>query len=470
MTKRKKKERIRVRDAFMDVQPWMEDTTRRHIQGLGFEYINDYFDWCKSSGFKARTRKGYSHFSKEREEKVRQVADIRLVEDRIKRKPKNRIKEILHGKSRNIDDRTRNSAKPLLEHIYNVATDLLDSDLIDALMRMANHSADWIRPLSGWKPKSHNRHVQLGELARHLFAKYPIPRFMDSAWLENDNYAWQIWFLHLGLGGNIRTVVDLPVPLTKKMAHYFLKAPNNYDPHEAIRYGQIMTMKGTPRLVDAANAARTSLSERQNDFWISVYRFFIDNAMLDIAQFGPVVDYLSNQKYGGERVFVAPGVVEEAPPPQPNLSMHRRDPGTLLRQVQDWHTRLGKAIKGKNLQWESCGIGEFELTTGTEGKSLRIWTISEILNQRDLIKEGKDMRHCVASYAGSCSSGRVSIWTLEVDSFKGKQKLATIEVNKNKNITQTATKDNKKIDSVALSAIRRWATKEKLHISKYARF
>lgn len=262
----------------------------------------------------------------------------------------------------------------------------------------------------------------------------------------------------------------MPVSLTKKMAHHFTEAPRDYSPLEAIRWGQVRSLGGVPRLVERANAANIQLSEDQNDFWLSVYRFFIQNPMLDLSHFGPICDYIRNQKFGGERVFVAPGVVENAPAPQPNFSMKGRDPEALLRRVEEWHKRLGKATSGKNLQWEKCGLPEYEKEEKRD-KKLRIWTVTEILSQRDLIAEGRAMRHCVASYANSCARGHYSIWSVELDSYEGKKKMATIQVtNQTRVINEMAARSNARVDAATANVIRRWADKAKLQISRWARF
>ena len=50
--------------------------------------------------------------------------------------------------------------------------------------------------------------------------------------------------------------------------------------------------------------------------------------------------YLNFQKYEEHEVLTGPGQVAVRPPPQPNLSMHRRTPEALLNQVERWHGRL----------------------------------------------------------------------------------------------------------------------------------
>ncbi len=49
-----------------------------------------------------------------------------------------------------------------------------------------------------------------------------------------------------------------------------------------------------------------------------------------------------------------------------------------------------------------------------DSKNMRIWPIRELLNSNELIAVGRHQRHCVATYAHSCYSGRSSIWAMEI--------------------------------------------------------
>jgi len=42
--------------------------------------------------------------------------------------------------------------------------------------------------------------------------------------------------------------------------------------------------------------------------------------------------------------------------------------------------------------------------------------------------EGRQMKHCVATYVSSCARGHCSIWTMEVESMDGVTRAVTIEV------------------------------------------
>ena len=310
-------------------------------------------------------------------------------------------------------------------------------------LHLFDRRKQWLRPIEDWKPKSHNRHKQFISLAEHLLAQYKMPAFMATVWLRQDRGSYKLrnWYVHMGRGSNIRSV-KLPLALSKKMAHHFCLAPADASFESALRWGQIHALGGDKRLCNAILGSRIGTDFSENDFWKTVFSFFIDNPMLDRQHVGPIIDYLHAQKFDREEVIVGPGEVEQRDPPQPNLSMRGRNPDTLLRQVEQWHTGLHKQKSHRNAFFKRSGIKEFHMATGSKAHK-RIWTIRELLSSAALRDEGKAMNHCVGTYAASCVKGLCSIWALESKDVEGKvKKHQTIEVNSNNVIFQSRGKNN----------------------------
>ncbi len=343
-----------------------------------------------------------------------------------------------------------------------------DAAYINAIIAMTKDCTGWIRSLNDWKPKSHNRSKQFASLARHLWAGYEIPVFMDKAWLFG-NAIQQQWYKDIGAGRNIRNSSALPIRMTRKMAHHFLSAPDDYSIDGALRWGQVHSLGGDRRLSDALLGTRLAEEFRDDDFWLSVIRFFIRNPMLDTVHIGPIIDYIWDQKYENRVVFVERGVAEEVGPAQPNFSMRGRTVDSLLKAVGTWHRQLRKETKSGSLQWQRCGINEFSFIEGTKkSRNMKVWRIRELLSSQELILEGRRMFHCVASYTRSCSTGRCSIWSLDVETEEGCEKLLTIEVsNSNKTIRQVRGKRNRLAADNEKTIIKRWADREDLMIPEY---
>jgi hypothetical protein len=148
--------------------------------------------------------------------------------------------------------------------------------------------------------------------------------------------------------------------------------------------------------------------------------------------------------------------------------MKGRTPASLLRQVRAWHRTLAKVEQPK-ADWPRSGIESFEFVEGTErGGNLKIWTISELLSTKALVAEGRKMKHCVATYSHSCASGACSIWTLEVETFDGRSKMLTIEVqNAARLICQARGKCNMFPGEKHRGILRRWAEQAQLTLAKY---
>lgn len=287
------------------------------------------------------------------------------------------------------------------------------------------------------------------------------------AWFRDDKVSssYREWYLHLTAGKNIRTA-KLPIPFTKKMAHSFLEAPKSYPIEHALIWAQIHALGGDKRLTEAVIEARHANTLKRNTFWVSVYRFFIDNPMMDRSHFGPVVDFIHEQKFAIRECVTAPGVVEKILPPQPNLSMTGRTPESLLKQVERWHGNLSKSVDARKFFFRKSGIPEFRQKTGEEKRDE--WRIRELLSGADLIKEGRDMKHCVASYTRACVAGRCSIWTLEYSEHDGKiRKHQTIEINEIRAVVQMRGKQNRLPKSSELNLVRKWSLSAGLKISPY---
>jgi hypothetical protein len=413
----------------------------------------------------------------------RETATEKLMHSKITRKLPNLIRSINEGTISEEDLDT-----PLSKAIYrghHEATDrenmgqyLLYINSKSRLLQTEHHargvialmknSSSWLRPLEKWVLKSHNADKQFSSLARHLCAKYDVPVFMDKAWLQG-NPTHQEWFKHLGAGKNIRTAIDLPIPLTKMVAHHFLQAPASYSIEAAIRWGQVHSLEGNQRLADALQETQLVRDFRDDDFWLTVLRFFVNNPMLDTVHINPIIDFIWHKRYVPRVVFLQPGVAQDIGPEQPNFSMRGRTVDSLLGAVDTWHRQLGRETKGGQFQWKKSDIENFTFIEGSkESKNMRIWRILELLSSNELIAEGRQQKHCVATYGHSCNAGACSIWMMDVETEEGVEKLVTIEVNKaNNEIRQIRGRLNRLVTDREKSVIMRWAEQSGLAMASY---
>lgn len=466
---------------------------KSHLRDLGLDTQWLYESWCRDHGFAPNFEKSKSQLREElivRQTQLKRVAS----EARIHNNPKRIITDVCEGRikphairrpewkafcesiaSSRPDKTARRQLQELLLFVHDKADFLFETTnsdgkttrYVDALVKLNDRRGSWIRPLETWAPQSHNNARQFASLLRHLLARYAVPAFMDQAWLNVERGSWRFrdWFVHLGQGRNIRTA-NTPFPLTKKMAHSFLEAPEDYSVEAALRWGQVHGLGGDRRLVSSLLGSRLGTSFENYDFWTSVIRFFIANPMLDRSHVGPIIDFLDHQKFRTQEVLVGPGQVEVIPPPQPNLSMKGRTAGAMLAQIDEWHGALRKARAGAEEWFRPSGYKGLRKRTGKDDAA-RTWIIRELLSTSELVNEGRVMRHCVASYAQSCIRGYCSIWTLERESKSGMEKRQTIEVRADGTIVQCRGRSNVLPTAAEMAIISEWADGAGLQISRY---
>ncbi len=372
----------------------------------------------------------------------------------------------------------------LLNHLHRVRAKFLDGSPLEprlgasdgntgleALVLVTAHRNSWIREIQDWQPKSRSSRRQFASLLRHLFVRYDdMPAFFDTAWLtgnDRESRSPRAWYAHVGSGKNL-CQCSLPIPYTKKMAHYFMRAPKDCSINQAIRWGQIHALGGNERLTRAFFGTRLCEEFRHEEFWSTVIQWFISQPMLDTAHIAPIVDYIRHQRFEPQPMIVG-GRVEGYEPAEPKLTMRGRSVESLLRRVQQWHQRLAKDNSIQICQWKPSQIESFDFIEGSqEGENQKRWTIRELLSTKALFVEGRQLKHCVASYAASCAHGRSSIWTMELHSNQELQKLLTIEVRtQDSTICQIRGKCNRLATEKERLVVQRWATKAGLRLASY---
>ncbi|NKB66439.1 MAG: hypothetical protein GKR89_05220 [Candidatus Latescibacteria bacterium] len=448
-----------------------------HIESLGLKDEPQYTAWCRQHQISPGLDKSAAQRRKEKElaQRLQSQAALAQVRRHTKR-PRDTIAAIFAGHLAADQLRT-----DFLKNIHRLAHGLAAADrpallrlllhterhldltrqgpalahldqlpgntLLAGLAALAHHHRNWLRPVEDWRPQSHNARRRFGALARHLLAQYEMPAFMDSAWFQGDTdhaRRQQSWYKHLGNGDNIRTAPDLPVELTKKMAHLFHGAPADLTPDQALRWAQVLGLGGSENLARAILDCRLGQGFEDEAFWGTVVQFFANHAMLDPDYIGPIVDYIHNQKYIPEEIVLPGGQVEQRDPPQPNFSMKSRSITKLLDQVDRWHARLARETRVPPGHWAASGIGEYqEVEELADGRQVN-WAVRELRSSRELAVEGRQLNHCVASYANNCQSGKISVWSLRLEGDQGAaHHIMTIAVNnQSRRITQVRGRHN----------------------------
>lgn len=460
----------------------LEQAARNHAERLDLNTLDAYRLWCTEHGFSIALNKSVIQMASEVAYQRRHRAEARIKQHSKEsglvfqlhrfHKANPEITAIADPVLRELANgfrltKNRDELLSTLLTIEQRSKLLLSAVHAKAVVACQKHCQHWVRDLNNWQPRTRSASRQASSLIRHCFAIYDVPAFMDNAWLSGKDIQ-QRWFIHLGRGQNIRTA-DLPVKLTKAMAHHFVSAPGHYDAYAAIRWGQVMSIGGNSSLAHAFNQTRLNEDFRDDHFWQRVIQFFVENPMLDIVHVQPIVDYIWNQKYEPQVIFVERGVAQEIAPPHPNFSMQGRSAHTLLRQVEQWHDRLGREIQGGDYQWRKSLIRDFKYSEGSKENGHRCeWAIYELLSSKELVAEGRVQGHCVASYAQSCFRGKTSIWTMDYADSAKIIKHLTIELRMNDYmVCQIRGVKNRCASDAEMRIVNRWMVRENLKLSRF---
>jgi len=347
--------------------------------------------------------------------------------------------------------------------IYPISTDLTFAHI---LANIAWQHEYWIRDLEDWDPKTHNVHKLLSSLLRHLLAKYSIPFCIDTLYnirpftehcpqiLPKEEivvYDMFMLFPQVGQGGNLRKILANKIPLTKKMSHILMSTTGHQDFFPSLRRAQILGMGGDQHLIRAVNATSigrgVSIFEEET-FYLTLFKWFINNPMTDLAQLGPLLDYINHmRRLNGE------------------YKMAGRSPNRVYEDMINWHRELQQDGRFEDLPpvFKPSGLKTGEFETLEKGKKI-LWTITEILNPKDLRAEGRRMKHCVFSYANSIATGQVSIWRMSCyrELTNETERCVTIEVNRTKSILQVRGRCNRMPTRNEKLILSKWATQNSL--------
>jgi hypothetical protein len=255
------------------------------------------------------------------------------------------------------------------------------------------------------------------------------------------------------------------------MAHLFAQGPHHYTATGALRWAQVHGLGGGEALARAVVGTRLGKVLENEDFWESVLHFFVNHPSLDLAQVGPIVDFLQHQRYEWREAVSPEGVFGKQPPPRPDFSMKGRSVASIGRLVEEWHKQLGQKTNQPSFSWGHSPFLDFRLVEGREdGGNMRVWTITELLTSRALVVEGRAMRHCVATYGGHCARRQTSIWSMQFENKTGRRRVLTIEVDvARRTICQARGKSNRMPQPAEREVMNRWAAHQGLQIAEWVR-
>lgn len=360
------------------------------------------------------------------------------------------------------------SSSQLLQSVPDRGSIPADSveGIIEACARMAKRYGHWRRQPEMWTAPDGSPFVQFRSLVSHLFDRYPVPAFLAAAWRRADDKQWEInMYLHLAAGRSIRQFawpLPYPVQMTKREARWFMQAPDDGFALGAFRWAQVRALGGDRRLADILMLATPLLIPTEHEeFWKSVVRFLIDNSPITDAEIIEIVQFIDQQRFQpAEKVW---GHGAGTNPLQPDFTMKGRSLMSLRRHMTNWRTDLLTKLPSLSQlspKWTRTNIGAFRHTVGDT-----LWTIDELLSDRELRIEGGIMKHCVVTYIQECARRDTSIWSMKMQQGERRKRTLTIEVLPySRVIWEAKGKQNASPDQTTTDILKRWAAQEGLRL------
>ncbi len=398
---------------------------------------------------------------------------------------------------RRLDDLLRSFAQPLsqsrknhfwsLVHAVRASTSLLvpfpergrtdpreAERVVRACARMSERCHLWQQRPEFWPAPQAPPFVQFRSLVSHLFDQHPVPNFMARVWMGEDEMPWELaLYLHLAAGHSIRQFdpeMGYPVRMTKQAARFFMQAPDDVLPIEAYRWAQVRALGGDDRLARLLMMSTTLyVATEHEEFWESVIRFLIRNLPISSEEISAIIWFIDQQKFRPAETVWRRGAGKL--PLQPKFTLRGRSLMSLRRHMANWPTDLQerrpellplKLERQTVVRWQRTLIDSFRLERDHE-----LWTIDELLTDRELRAEGGIMRHCVAKYIHYCVKRRTSIWSMRVHRGERYKRVLTVEVDPEaKMILQAKGKRNSAPSELAMEMLHRWANQVRLRFQK----
>ena len=302
----------------------------------------------------------------------------------------------------------------------------------------------WIRSPSTWDKEGGKG------LLEHLFVLYEVPSVLKKAWFQGDVKFIQ-WFLLYAQGGSLKKankIFGWSIGSDKLWSKLY-GVPTRLSLLSAVIYAEIDRLGGSNRIYnciinDSSFAIDIINMDCENKpslvFWYDTVRWLICNCGISETAMRRILAW-ARHKY------------TESREDKRRFSLGRKKFITVIIRASTYHqqiNRYGYSCKQtvNRQSWKSHNW-DWELKTSDEA----LWEMKELTDSYVLYMEGREMRHCVSSYAGRCLSGCSAIFSL---GYNGVKKV-TIEVNPlSKVLNQVKGFANKEPTSEQWLVVNRW--------------
>jgi hypothetical protein len=324
-----------------------------------------------------------------------------------------------------------------------------------------------------WKAKSYNQDKQIEEFIKHTYFAYEAPvwaiyyvKNVIEKYLKYDLDAkldlskehkikelkkeyhkktiYDLYFFDIfesvqeGKG-----FYDLLKPfMTKKEIYYFIFKSTSTEIEQGRIEGKLLNINADIKIINW-------VINRFNRMEDSVYSFFeyCVRKEVGINEIQELYDYFYAIKRTRTEVRIDDKYILIK-------DFLKRDINTIRQASNEWHIDQTKLKKSEIAVWEK----KYETFEEIRGET--IYQFVELNTTRQLINEGRTMKHCVGSYASRCISGGTRIISIKKDEAS----YITVELNRN-SIVQAQLKFNQKINNFEYFLISKFADKHNLRVA-----
>lgn len=373
----------------------------------------------------------------------------------------------------------------MVEERSRIFTDLHPNELpaVPALFRMSWYARAYARNHFLWAPDPAATALeQWQSLVSHLFERWPVPAVFGGVWLVAGpaQHIERDWYCHVASGGSLRQLPGMPSLRSGAVREVLNESPRGMI-RESVRRGQLAALRCPEPLRNAVLSSHMAVDFANDGIWIPLLEKYIADRRADVADFGLVVD--------GFRFMIQESgtcrAAEMMRHPLRELVCHWKKKWReyLTHAIPD-HSGPEKAdlrsprLRTQIVKWlvtvwaPMAGVAPFTSRHGSSRRNLQHWTITELCTQRDLVREGTRMRHCVAIYVRLCHSGKNAIFHMSLQRSMGEDfvyyRAWTIRVRVAvRRVVEVKGYRNRYPDCEVMNIVRIWAAQNRLKVPSW---
>jgi hypothetical protein len=289
---------------------------------------------------------------------------------------------------------------------------------LDALRNLARFHDQSIRDLDDWSGAYGHPLAIIDSLARHCHARYRTPRFLASVWFGDHGGVGDTrrrWWLRHAAGERFRGL-PLPVAMTRRMEHIFLKTPDHLGFDTALRRAEVLGLGGSDALVEQVLATRLGRDFTHGAYWRGVLTWLVRCEELEQLEPGDVTLLVEHLAAIRETAPSLAGRTVATVKRDDALRREalRRDALRRRPRARVYRAPVPRVpLTWPKSQWADQRCGD--------------WNIVELLSTEHLVAEGRTLRHCVGNYDYRCAQQSSTIWSMR--RAESDEPVLTIEVD-----------------------------------------